>query len=356
MRYRVVMSLNESNHRSQLGTTGITVPPIIFGTSALGNLYQVMATEERLELAREWFAHVDPPVVLDTAGKYGAGLALERLGKLLKGLGIAPDNVILSNKVGWYRVELSSPEPTFEPGVWRELEHDAEQRISYRGILDCWEQGCELLGEHYVPSFVSVHDPDEYLDAAESEKSREERFEHLLEAYRALTELKNAGNVSAVGVGAKEWQVIRRIAEHVELDWVMFACSITVYTHPREVLSFVEQLADQRIGIINSAVFNSGFLVGGAYFDYRQVDRDDNPQLFEWRERFLDVCARHEVFPGDACIEFGLSVPGVSAVALNTSNPKRVRENVRASGRHAPDEFWSEMKERKLIDSGLTFL
>jgi D-threo-aldose 1-dehydrogenase len=39
-------------------------------------------------------------------------------------------------------------------------------------------------------------------------------------------------------VGAKDWRVIRAIAEVVDLDWVMFACSLTVYTHPPELLEF----------------------------------------------------------------------------------------------------------------------
>lgn len=60
-----------------------------------------------------------------------------------------------------------------EPGTWDNLKYDAVQKISYHGILECWEQGCELLGGTYKPEIVSVHDPDEYLDAVINENDQE---------------------------------------------------------------------------------------------------------------------------------------------------------------------------------------
>jgi D-threo-aldose 1-dehydrogenase len=61
----------------ELGRTGVKVPPIIFGTSCLGNLYQTLPEQTKLNIVKEMFRCVAPPVTLDTAGKYGAGLALE---------------------------------------------------------------------------------------------------------------------------------------------------------------------------------------------------------------------------------------------------------------------------------------
>jgi D-threo-aldose 1-dehydrogenase len=34
----------------------------------------------------------------------------------------------------------------------------------------------------------------------------------------------------------------RQIAAEVELDWVMFANSLTIYNHPKELLEFMEEL------------------------------------------------------------------------------------------------------------------
>jgi D-threo-aldose 1-dehydrogenase len=198
---------------NELGKTDIKVPPIIFGTSCLGNLYQALPAKTKLAIVKEMFRHVDPPVALDSAGKYGAGLALEVIGRSLQELGIRSEDVVISNKLGWKRVPLRTPAPTFEPGAWVDLEYDAEQDISYDGILRCWEQGCELLGENYWPQVVSVHDPDEYLAQSTSENDRAKRFEDIVGVYRALAELKQQGHVKAVGVGAKDWPVIRELSQ-----------------------------------------------------------------------------------------------------------------------------------------------
>jgi D-threo-aldose 1-dehydrogenase len=287
--------------------------------------------------------------MLDSAGKYGAGLALEVIGNSLRKLGIAASQVVISNKLAWYRVPLLGPEPTFERGVWAGINHDAESRISYEGILQCYEQGNELLGAGHRAQIVSVHDPDEYLAAAQTPDERRRRFDDVLGAYRALFELKSQGIVRAVGIGSKDWRVIREIAERVDLDWVMFACSLTVYSHPPELLNFIAQLHARGVGMINSAVFHAGFLTGGAWFDYRKPDPVADVGLFRWREKFLAVCRRFNVNPADACVQFGLSVPGVVAVALNTGKPDRIKDNVASAQNPIPSAFWQALKDDGLV-------
>jgi D-threo-aldose 1-dehydrogenase len=116
----IFMKIGATEQRP-FGRTGLTVPPIVFGSSALGNLYRTIPDEEKLAICREWFKHVAPPVMVDTAGKYGAGLALEVFGEALRRLEIGVDEVIISNKLGWKRAPLRGDEPQFEPGVWMGL-------------------------------------------------------------------------------------------------------------------------------------------------------------------------------------------------------------------------------------------
>lgn len=340
-----------ATHRP-LGRTGLSVPPIVFGTSCLGNLYQIVPDATKLSLVSEMFRHCPAPVVLDSAGKYGAGMALEVIGNCLRKLEIPPEQVVISNKLGWYRVPLRGPEPTFERGVWAGIGHDAESRISHDGILECHAQGRALLGDGYGIRVVSVHDPDEYLAAAPTAAERDRRLAEVLDAYRALFGLKAKGEVAAVGIGSKDWRVIGEIAEHVDLDWVMFACSLTVHTHPPELLDLIARLHARGTGIINSAVFNAGFLTGGEWFDYRRPDPVADAPLFAWRERFLAICGRHGVTPADACVQFGLALPGVVAVALNTGNPARIVQNVASAATPIPPVFWDDLKIEKLIASG----
>ena len=266
----------------------INLPPIIFGTSCLGNLYQAIPYETKLDILKTIFDNSEDTVVLDSAGKYGAGLALETIGKGLNDLQIPADRVNISNKLGWYRVPLTTPEPTFETGAWIDLEYDAVQKVSYDGILQCWEQGCELLGDRYAPELVFVHDPDEYLKC-NNRNERLSRFSDIIEAYEALSELKSRDQTRAIGVGAKDWHSIVEVSREIELDWVMFSVSFTILSHPPELIEFIAELAEKGVTIINSAVFHAGFLTGGEYFDYRKLDKKKREDLpyFKWREIFF---------------------------------------------------------------------
>jgi D-threo-aldose 1-dehydrogenase len=341
-----------------IGKTGISLPPIIFGTSALGNLYSAPGDETKTEIVKECLLHVPEPVVFDTAGKYGAGLALEKLGVILQNLKADPDDIIISNKLGWLRKPLLTPEPTFEKGVWVDIKNDAQQNISYEGILECWEQGNRLLGGSFLPRLVSVHDPDEYLGAARNDSEFNIRFNHIVEAYKALSVLKSQGKVKAVGVGAKNWETIRLVANEVDLDWVMFANSMTIYRHPKDLLDFMERLYAKGVAIINSAVFHAGFLTGGDFFDYVALKPDsaENRSKFKWREDFFSICKKFEVVPANACVQFAMTPPGVISISLNTSNPERVRKNVESVECKIRDSFWEAMVNHGLIDKEYNYL
>jgi D-threo-aldose 1-dehydrogenase len=253
--------------------------------------------------------------------------------------------------LGWKRTPLTTEEPTFEPGVWKNLKFDAEQKLGYDGILECYEQGNELL-RGYKPNMVSVHDPDEYLERATNQEEDSKYYHDILEAYRALDQLKSDGKVGLIGVGAKNWKTIERISKDVNLDWVMIANSMTIKHHPPELIAFLKELDQRGVHIINSAVFHSGFLTGGEYFDYKLIDLQspENRALIDWRKDFFELCLKYNIKPAHACVQFGLAVPGVRSIALNTTNPERVKENVEMVEQPIDLQFWEELKDRGLIN------
>lgn len=338
----------ESTMPEDAGKPERVYPRVIFGTSSLGNLYIAPDEHTKQEIVKACFLHTKGPVVFDSAGKYGAGLALESLGRSLKAMKVRPEDVIISNKLGWVRTPLKGSEPTFERGVWKDLRHDAEQKISYEGILECFEQGNVLLGG-YVPQLVSVHDPDEYLARATSEAEAEKLYHDILEAYRALYELKARGKVRAIGVGAKNWEVIQKLVRDVDLDWVMFANSMTVLNHPPALWDFMKDLNRKGITLFNSALFQGGFLLGGAYYNYQRIQPDTHQKIFAWRDDFFSLCSMFQVAPAAACMQFGLRAPGVSSIAISTSTPRRIKENIDLTATPIPADFWVAMKEKGLL-------
>jgi D-threo-aldose 1-dehydrogenase len=331
-------------------------PPIIFGTSGLGNLYVETPFDVKMEIINQFIKHAPSGIAMfDTAGKYGAGLALEVLGKCLKQLEVKKEEVIISNKLGWYQTALTTAEPTFEKGVWKNVKNDAIQKISYNGILDCFNQGNELLGD-YPSQMASVHDPDEYLSASLNKKEEEKRYNDILESYIALNELKQQGKIMSIGVGAKNWKTIERISQDVNLDWVMFANSLTLHDHPKELLAFIKELNKQHKTIINSAVFNGGYLVGKDFYNYTQVDKstEDGKKLYAWRLLFFELCNEFDIQPAEACISFGLNIQGVNSIAFSTSRPEKVKENIEMITKEIPASFWDAMKRNGLLEENFT--
>lgn len=332
------------------GKTGLHFPSVIFGSSALGNLFQAYSKEEKKAILREAFNQTSPYTVFDTAGKYGAGLALEVLGEFLTEEEIPHSNIIITNKLGWIRVPLTTPEPLFEPNIWKGIKHDAVQKISYKGILECFEKDNSLL-QGYIPQLISLHDPDEFLAKAKTPKEREVLWKELLEAISAMKDLKDEGKVKGVGVGAKDWTIIREIYKAVPLDYVMVANSLSLIHHPPELMDFIDLLKKDGAGIILAAIFQSGFLTGEDFFDYIKLDPKDpaNQGKFQWRRLFFEVCKRHGVAPFHACIQFSLMVPGVTSVALSVNKPELVKINIEATETIIPKAFWQELKDKSLI-------
>lgn len=117
--------------------TTFLLPKHIVGTSCLGNLYQDIGYEAKKEIIREAISlskkHSDGAVVLDSAGKYGCGLALETIGLILKDLQVSRSEVQISNKLGWRRVPLNNDNimscTKIEPGVWVDIQHDGMLNI-----------------------------------------------------------------------------------------------------------------------------------------------------------------------------------------------------------------------------------
>lgn len=343
--------MSDAPDRTPIGDGSLALPRVVFGTSNLGNLFVAHPPETKRGIVEAWFDHAEAPVFVDTAGKYGAGLALEEIGNHLRALDVPPERVVINNKLAWSRVPLTTPEPTFEPGAWVDIEHDAVQKISREGILDCWREGNELLGGPYKTKLASVHDPDEYLAAAHTGLDRKTRLRNVLDSYAALAELRDAGEVAAIGIGAKDWRVVEELDAHVAFDWVMIANSLTVYEHPPELLAFLETLDAKGVPVINSAVFHAGFLVGGNYFDYRAVDPadPDDAKLLAWRERFHTLCEKHAVAPGVACVRFAMAPAAVKSIAVNSSRAERLAQFVEAVDADVPSGLWDDLKSEELV-------
>ncbi len=138
---------------------------------------------------------------------------------------------------------------------------------------------------------------------------------------------------------------------YCDFDWIMFANSYTIMNHSSDLIAYLDRLERQDIGVINSAIFQGGFVVGGDLYDYRKLDKNDpnDLALLDWRTKFNRICENFGTTPFLAALEFGRSHPAIHSVALSTSHPSRVAELVSALERKAPKDFWEKLVEENLI-------
>ena len=108
------------------------------------------------------------------------------------------------------------------------------------------------------------------------------------------------------------------------------------------------RLGERGVNVINSAVFNAGFLIGGDNFDYAKVSRVADPDKFAWRDRFNELCALYKVTPAAACVQFSFLFGNISSVALNTTKASRVISNVALANARVPNAFWHALKREGL--------
>jgi D-threo-aldose 1-dehydrogenase len=318
-RATAVLKILATDHRP-FGTTGLKVPRLALGTSALGNARGVVSQGRKLSLCGEWFKYVDPPIWLETSSYSGDTAALDAFANVATRLDISPDDVILSHLLGW---------------------NDATQS---------WRRDNRLLGDTYRPKLVALAGADEYLSGGDSPTEQDRRLNEIVGAFQALLKLKEAGEIAGIGLDGNDWRRIEMIDRHVPLDWLRLWGCYTPLRHEPDLLRFTTSLSERKIPIVLAGVFQGGFLVGGLQLDNRALDASDPRDARElaWRKSFVALCQGHGISPAHACIQFALSAPGVKAVAIDTTRPEHVAENVRSVLTPVPNALWESMKEEGL--------
>jgi D-threo-aldose 1-dehydrogenase len=101
-------------------------------------------------------------------------------------------------------------------------------------------------------------------------------------------------------------------------------------------------------GIFNSGILASGTRSGGTiYYDYAPASE----RILEKVRALEQVCARFNVPLAAAALQFALAGPSVAAVVPGARSPQEVGRALHYRSAPIPQEFWSELIARGLIDA-----
>jgi len=318
-------------------TSAVDFGPLGFGAASIGNLYRAVDDERALEaLNAAWDGGIR---YFDTAPHYGLGLSERRLGSFLQ---TKPrDEYVVSTKVG----RLLEPNPAFAGG--RDLANafdvpdDLVRRFdpSREGVRRSLEDSLERMGLDRI-DVLFLHDPDAYdLDQG------------LSQGLPALAELRDEGLVREIGVGVNDPAVAARAVREGDLDVVMIAGRYTLLE--QTVLDeFFPACEERGVRVVNAAVFNSGLLAtstpgADATYNYSAVPQD----VLARARALAAVCAEFGVELPAAALQYPLRHPLVATVVVGTANPGSVRENVKRMNASIPEELWTALAARGLIEA-----
>jgi D-threo-aldose 1-dehydrogenase len=166
--------------------------------------------------------------------------------------------------------------------------------------------------------------------------------------YRALSELREAGKISAIGAGVNTWQICERLLGEAEFDGFLLAGRYTLLEQD-PLDSFLPLCIKRDVGIILGGPYNSGILATGA-IEGARYDYAPAPEHILSRVRKLgEVCAAHDTPLIAAALQFPLGHEAVKTVIPGASTPDEVRQNVAIFETLIPQALWSDLKGESLI-------
>lgn len=312
-----------------------------FGGAPLGNLYRKIEDDvAQATLDAAWDAGIR---YFDTAPQYGLGRSEMRMAQALRRFDFS--EVTLSTKVGRLLLDCAPEEVTPEAFV------DVPQKrivfdFTHDGIMRSFEDSIARLGTDRI-DMLFLHD----LDAGtHGQAGEDENFRQLFGegGYRALSDLRDAGRILAIGAGVNAWQVCERLLGEAEFDGFLLAGRYTLLEQTA-LDSFLPLCERRDVGIILGGPYNSGILatgaVEGARYDYAPA-----PEAVLDRVRRIEaVCAAHGVPLIAVALQFPLAHGAVKTVIPGASGPREVRRNVEILQTPVPSALWSDLKGEGLI-------
>lgn len=335
------MNLKQKNALNQRTHVPVNLTQLGFGAAPLGNLYRkIEDADAQATIQAAWDAGIR---YFDTAPQYGLGRSELRVGQ---GLGQHDrDTLTLSTKAGRLLEDCALEDVTPEAFV------DVPQKrivfdYTYDGIMRSVEDSTKRLGmETFDMLFLHDIDAGTHGEMGAEDKLRE-LFAHG--GYRALTELRDAGRITAIGAGVNTWQICERLLSEADFDGFLLAGRYTLLEQdPLE--TFLPLCLKRDVGIILGGPYNSGILatgaVEGARYDYAPA-----PEQILARVRNLEeVCAAHNTPLIAAALQFPLGHSAVKSVIPGASTPDEVRQNVKIFETPIPAALWSDLKSQGLI-------
>jgi D-threo-aldose 1-dehydrogenase len=322
----------------QLGNTGLSVSTLGFGSASLaGNITKVSDEDARAAINRAIKAGI---TYFDTAPFYGYGRAERLVGDALRP---CREGKVLSTKVGRLLSRFFGPRPATEQ--WQSPPPFVDVfDYSYDAIMRSVEDSYQRLGLNSI-EILYVHDIGAYTHGEEANAGH---MKDLAEGgYRALEELRAAGDIKAIGLGTNEWQVKMDAFEIGDWDVFLLAGRYTLLEQTA-LAPFLETCVRKNASVVVGGPFNSGILVGGTTWDYASAPA----HIVDKAKKLEETCGEFNVPLPAAALRFPLAHPAVVSIIPGPRTMAEFNQILDWWQTDIPNGLWTALKDRGLLDPG----
>ncbi|URQ74476.1 MAG: aldo/keto reductase [Candidatus Ochrobactrum gambitense] len=338
----------KATERRVLGRTGLSVTALGLGTAPLGGLYEPVSRADAAALLQAgWDSGIR---YFDTAPMYGYTRSEHLLGDMLRETN---EPFVISTKVGRLmtteragrKLPPAPPKNEFDSGWCNGLKFQEVFDYSYDGIMRSFDDSQQRLGYPDI-DLLYVHD----IGRVTHGDLHEHHWGALTKGggFRALTELRDAGNIKGFGLGVNEWQAIRDALDEADLDCSLLAGRYSLLDQDAEK-EFLPLVQKRGMALVVAGVFNSGILAsprgGQQKFNYA----DAPAEIIARTERLHDICDGFNVPLAAAAVQFPMMHPAVSCILVGARTPEQIRANVAWFEQTIPDELWKTLRAEGLI-------
>jgi D-threo-aldose 1-dehydrogenase len=296
-----------------IGRTGLLVSRICFGLAPLGDMPDTYGYGVDAEQARETVRAVfDSPInFLDTSRNYGFGRSEQRIGEVIRERGGLPKGFVISSK----------------------LDRDmATNRFDGAQARRSLEQSLRALNVDPI-QLLHVHDPEYASSLAD-----------VTGPSGVITELfrmKEEGLASAVGLASGRIDVMMPILRDWDFDALITHNRFTLAN--RNAQPMIDYAVKRGIAVLNAAPYSGGVLAKGTASHRRYVYQDASPDMLQPIARIEQVCAKYNIPPGAAALQFSMRSEHVASTICGISRPERIAQTMAWANYKIPQAAWDEL-------------
>jgi len=319
----------------KLGNTSLQLSEFGLGCAAMAGNHRPVDNKDIHDAIKSGLA-ADIKFV-DTAPFYGFGRSEHFVGAAVRGR----DDIVLSTKAG--RLLKKEPIPADLAADWPgSFLFNPVYDYTYDGVMRSYEDSLQRLGVDRIDVLL-LHDIGEMQHGAELNKRL--FADAMSGGYKALDELRSAGEIKAIGLGVNESEVCIAAMKHGHWDTFLLAGRYTLLEQT-PIHDLIPACEKAGTGIILGGPYNSGILAGGDTWNYAQAPAD----VISKAKAISNVCESHNIHLSAAALQYPLGCPIVASVIPGARSQIEMEQNIAFFETPIPSSFWSDLRNENLLD------